>query len=650
MKLLAPVFVLLFLLSWFSAFTKGDFFHDFLNPRLRHAPHFQGSQLYKVDIGFSGLEGTIGCFGDFNSDKFTDVFIISQNRSEIHLYLWNTDVWKFQSSSKVNIQSLSNITNIAAGDFNYDGMLDLLVMGNHYKDINGTMRTATYLKLFHGDRSTLTLSDKTIPDANDQVIILDYNNDLRLDLFGETAEDPPRRAFWVNNDNGGFDIVHQGGDLAPLAKPHSNGFADFNGDCLADMFVTSVVGGVKQYEIWINRKNTYQLRDVTPLPSGTGQITFADFDGDGTMDLCVPICDPPETCANENSLRIVYNKQKPLCPLLNSKKIDCRKATNLCSADDSFSFTNVSLPITHSDTLVVDGVSSELFTGTRFAFDDLAGRPLTIRPGDYNLDGYPDLAIPVRDLETNATMVQLWTNVPDGSRRKFQLQSEGTTELKSITDAYASAFVDLDEDGNLDLLVLRENAPYVQAIFNNFQNDAYFLKAVGLNGVCTAWCTNGKKFPDPKPYGVNFPGGTFKFTITDLSGATHLAIATQLSQSAYMSFNTPYVLFGLGRTSNYIEQFFYGVPINQEKHFAFWTGSTIPNSQVVAIPYKPTEPAGWTLELYTNPSGVMFWVIIAVLVALVLLGGAIYYFHRKEKMEDEKHKQEVAHLFSFDAL
>ena len=37
----------------------------------------------------------------------------------------------------------------------------------------------------------------------------------------------------------------------------------------------------------------------------------------------------------------------------------------------------------------------------------------------------------------------------------------------------------------------------------------------------------------------------------------------QLAQSGYLSLQTPYVMFGLGRTSNYIEQFFMGVSVNQ---------------------------------------------------------------------------------------
>eukprot|EP00163_Fabomonas_tropica_P000077 TRINITY_DN1006_c0_g1_i11.p1 TRINITY_DN1006_c0_g1~~TRINITY_DN1006_c0_g1_i11.p1 ORF type:complete len:118 (+),score=27.54 TRINITY_DN1006_c0_g1_i11:237-590(+) len=41
----------------------------------------------------------------------------------------------------------------------------------------------------------------------------------------------------------------------------------------------------------------------------------------------------------------------------------------------------------------------------------------------------------------------------------------------------------------------------IQAVFNNYYTDAFFVKTMGLNGVCPAWCKSGSKFPKPKPYG-----------------------------------------------------------------------------------------------------------------------------------------------------
>jgi hypothetical protein len=157
-------------------------------------------------------------------------------------------------------------------------------------------------------------------------------------------------------------------------------FADFNGDCLADLFITSHIPNlnssysqkkntylsdqqdnfignssynnntwVRQYEIWINQKTAYTLKTIVPLPPGSGQVwtkstncnlfsellayyqvSVADFNGDGTLDLLIPICYPAPTCTTENSLRIVLNIQKPLCSLFGKKSSSCRAATALC--------------------------------------------------------------------------------------------------------------------------------------------------------------------------------------------------------------------------------------------------------------------------------------------------------------------------------
>jgi integrin alpha FG-GAP repeat containing protein 1 len=57
------------------------------------------------------------------------------------------------------------------------------------------------------------------------------------------------------------------------------------------------------------------------------------------------------------------------------------------------------------------------------------------------------------------------------------------------------------------------------------------------------------------------PGGVWKFTLTDRKGAKSPAMGCQLTQSAYAALQTPYVYFGLGQVSNYIDTLFYGVSI-----------------------------------------------------------------------------------------
>ena len=93
---------------------------------------------------------------------------------------------------------------------------------------------------------------------------------------------------------------------------------------------------------------------------------------------------------------------------------------------------------------------------------------------------------------------------------------KGVDALSSITDARVAVFVDLDEDGTLDIMVRRtgdQGAGRVLFVQNNFDYDAFFMKAIGaaiyiyiyillsepffpprlgyavLNGACSSgWC------------------------------------------------------------------------------------------------------------------------------------------------------------------
>lgn len=73
-------------------------------------------------------------------------------------------------------------------------------------------------------------------------------------------------------------------------------------------------------------------------------------------------------------------------------------------------------------------------------------------------------------------------------RRSFIELTHGTNALVSIHGAFAAAFFDLDDDGTNDILVLAESdAPAssvtrnITALFNNYDNDAYFLKMIGMS-------------------------------------------------------------------------------------------------------------------------------------------------------------------------
>ncbi|CAG8693654.1 7154_t:CDS:2, partial [Scutellospora calospora] len=87
-------------------------------------------------------------------------------------------------------------------------------------------------------------------------------------------------------------------------------------------------------------------------------------------------------------------------------------------------------------------------------------------------------------------------------------------------------------------------------------------------------------------YGVSYSGASYKFTILDTSGVSRANQVAQYPQSAYQSLQTPYSLFGLGRTNNYIDLLFAGSTRNQTLYYTSYSG-VIPNSQLIIIPYQP---------------------------------------------------------------
>ncbi|KAK1890841.1 T-cell immunomodulatory protein [Dissostichus eleginoides] len=69
--------------------------------------------------------------------------------------------------------------------------------------------------------------------------------------------------------------------------------------------------------------------------------------------------------------------------------------------------------------------------------------------------------------------------------------------------------------------------------------------------------------------------------------------AGQLSQSAHFSLQLPYTVLGLGRSANFLDHLFVGIPRKPGETAARmkeWT-AIIPNSQLIVIPFPQNQPS-----------------------------------------------------------
>ncbi|KAI1783408.1 integrin alpha N-terminal domain-containing protein [Ganoderma leucocontextum] len=646
---------------------------------------FSGNALLSAGSMGVGSDVTVVAFGDFNGDQFLDLLTLGQDHQTLTVYLWNHEQYTFSKST--SFKHPQKVYNVIPGDFTQDGRLDLLVYGQSSKsgELSIQLYTAQPQGGFNGDAVSAPASVLAQP------IPVDTNGDLKIDLFGIPSPQPSSSPFRVwqnvwnvsNSHSTIFNTVTPkfSGSQCTLANPHSNAAIDLNGDCLADLFLVCQDGsGSKFFQIWVNAKDSgFIMTQQGSLPTGTQAISFADIDRDGTLDMLFATCSSVSSSTGIGStcsINIAYNKQLPLCTsasgtnIVNGKRV-CRPPSDLCTADPDFRFDLRESP--ENDAFVRVPLS-DIFPPTKDSPTPLGllvmdttqdpPIPVPIKLGDINQDGFPDILAIVatgssshRQGTPNLVMsVPCDKGVagcsgPGGGRRGWKAVKKDADPLLSIQDAKSAAFLDMDEDGTLDIMVQRTgeqgqgNVLFVQ---NNFYYDAFFLKAIVLNGACgSGTCPASNGVNKYHPYGVSYSGATYKYTVLDTSGQRSAAQVGQMPQAAYQSLLTPYAYFGLGRTNNYIENLFVGSTKHTDQHYINMEG-VIPNSKVVIIP--PVEGEFWRRELYLRPGEWIPWVTVTVVVSLILLAIIGLVLHLNEKREDERERRRASHHINFDAL
>jgi hypothetical protein len=176
---------------------------------------------------------------------------------------------------------------IASADLNHDGKLDLITASN-----TGSFGRVNVL-LGNGDGTFAAGPPLTVPPGLGQVVVGDFNRDSRLDI----VETSGQAAYLLpGNGDGTFGPAQT---IATFQNADANGIlamtaADFNADGKLDLAVTYLVsgtgGGAGTAAILLgNGDGTFHNAGWTPnLPGASPvsqQLAAADFNGDGKLDL-----------------------------------------------------------------------------------------------------------------------------------------------------------------------------------------------------------------------------------------------------------------------------------------------------------------------------------------------------------------------------
>uniref|UniRef100_A0A2M3Z577 Putative t-cell immunomodulatory protein n=1 Tax=Anopheles braziliensis TaxID=58242 RepID=A0A2M3Z577_9DIPT len=562
-------------------------------------------------------------YGDFNSDELTDVFVLRNEFHTLQILLGSEDKPLLQEGPRCDYPKL-RITSIVPGDFNGDAYMDVLFTAQPNGVHHSANMTFVYINWGSSESMNCTPEDtEPLIKMQGQPLAMDYNNDFIIDLFG--VDRYGQRTIWTfkkpepGKPEGPFPAKldhHDRGGKPSI--PHSHAIIDLNKDFTADLFLTTTTG----FEIWYGTSGNapwFEYSHKIDLPAGNydthvGRVIFLDVELDGSLLPVFAMCFDSK-CTNSSIL--VHHGNH-----LHDLQIDFKDDHN-----DAWRF-------------VVPDPS------------DWAKQTITLRGGDFNLDGYPDL---LATLTKSGDQMQtfLLENVPceksacNHMTRTFVVRWKALAPFSNGT--LMGSFFDFYNDGILDAIFVERhgNGTRPVAFRNSLDYDANFVKVIVLTGLSNR---SGPKKLTPlgrkkRTFGTNLPGPRIEYNTTTQDGEPQHGASAQLPQSAYFSLHLPFTTFGLGRTPNFVDSLTVGLS-NQSRT---WT-QLIPNSQMIVVPSPIQEPERWKAQLFVTPSKLIMMSVIALGVICLVIQLLILILYAKEKREDRIQRSLEAHRFHFDAM
>lgn len=222
--------------------------------------------------------GETPAWGDFNADGWPDLFLpfyshVAPFRSYFYLNLGGGQFKEFADSAGVALREISiywRPEGVAVADWNGDGTLDLYC--------------ANHLFMNDGDAHFTDIRPQTgLPPLFDEGCqFVDYDDDGDLDLYVRTAYGP---TLYRNDAQHYADVTASLG-IGPVGWEWGDRWADLDSDGDMDLlyFPPSTVA-----RLLLNRGDGAFREDssFTGTLSGSSLSSFADFDGDGDLDIAV---------------------------------------------------------------------------------------------------------------------------------------------------------------------------------------------------------------------------------------------------------------------------------------------------------------------------------------------------------------------------
>ena len=293
----------------------------------------------------------------------------------------------------------------------------------------------------------------------------DYDNDGHEDLIIVESGATSRNDLFHNNGDGTFTQITTGPIGTDNGDSRTACWGDYNNDGYIDLYITNL-GGQNNFLYKNNGDGSFTgiTNSETVIHGGSSvSAVWADFDNDGFLDLFVA------NTAGESNFLYMNNQDGTFMTVLGQSLVTDISDSRGCAAADYDNDGDVDIFVANAG----DGENNFLYRNDQFGiFTKIPDGPVvndgTVSSGgswgDYNNDGWLDLYVANRDGTPN----MLYKNDQAGG---FSLVGPAEI-LGDSTDSRGSAWVDVDNDGLLDLYVAnannQKNILYKQQAGGNF--------------------------------------------------------------------------------------------------------------------------------------------------------------------------------------
>ncbi len=450
--------------------------------------------------------------GDIDHDGLPDIFFAG-NMVSSRLYR-NTGNLQFEDITQTaGVGTRCWATGVTMVDINHDGWLDIYVACSGPEWSTPAQR-ANLLFINHGGRTfTEEAGQYGVADAGFTTdgVFLDYDGDGDLDLFllnnsprdfqrgrvaslpsGERGSTPDSyNALYRNNGDGSFtNVSSQAGILRDAGYGLGAAVADINGDGAPDIYVSNDI--TPNDVLYANQRNgTFRDEARTWLKhtsfAGMG-VDVADFNNDGYPDILQVDMMPPDWAGRKRMS--LYNTTNDIMDLQRRGfRVD---------------YEANALQLNNGRTKDGAPLFSEIARLAGLAYTDWSWAPLF---ADFDNDGLKDVFITngypqaLNDIDYQMTafrlqragdtqaQLQLLRALPGYSVANYLFRNNGDLTFGDSSWAwgmtqrgfsYGAAYVDLNNDGKLDLVVNNIDAP--ASIYENVGAGAGHYLTVALHG------------------------------------------------------------------------------------------------------------------------------------------------------------------------